>query len=170
MAFLDFLIGSPGKTEKLPTMSNEQQALLTQLLQQLSGGGLKGGYNESLEYLRNLLEGGEGSFEQFASPYKQEFESQIIPGIAERFAGKGALSSSGFGQALSSAGAGLTSQLAALKAGLQKGAAQDLLSQYQNTLGLGLGAKPYGYQSQQGQPGLLQPLLQGLGQALPMMF
>ena len=54
----------------------------------------------------------------------QQYEQHTIPGHAERFAGMGGmgggLSSSGFGQSLSSAGGNLQSLLAALKSSLDR--------------------------------------------------
>ena len=48
---------------------------------------------------------------------RQEFDQQIVPGIAERFAGANALGSSGFRNALGAAGSGLAQKLAELQSG-----------------------------------------------------
>jgi len=157
--------GEKDSTKKLPTKTPEQMNVLNLLLKMISEGGLAQGQGEALEYLRNILAGDEEAFNRFSAPYMRQFEEQTVPGIAERFAGKGALGSSGFGQALSSAGAGLQEKLAALKAGLQQGAAKDLMSQYQNLTNIGLSQQPYGYQHTQGSPGLGTTALSGLASA-----
>lgn len=158
---LDWLFGS-SEMKKVPTMSKQQTALLNQLMQMLGGGGQLGqGYQGALGLQQQLMDPSSQAVEQFSAPYMQQFEQQTIPGIAERFAGAGAmgggLSSSGFGQALSSAGGNLQAQLAALKAGLGQQAAGSLMSQYGGMAGMGLGAQPFGYmQPQQGfLPGVL---------------
>lgn len=90
------------KSTQYPTMSPEQQAFQNKILQMLGG---------------QLGEGQD--FESFAAPYRREFEEKTIPGISERFAGLGGLSSSGFTQSLGQAGAGLNEKLAALQEGLK---------------------------------------------------
>ena len=70
-------------------------------------------------YLQNLLaRSPEEQYNTFAQPYMRQFREEIMPEIAERFAGAGALSGSGFQNAISQAGAGLTENLAALKGNL----------------------------------------------------
>jgi|LNFM01.1.fsa_nt_gb hypothetical protein len=92
------------QTTQYPTMSPEQQAFQNKILEMLGG---------------QLGEGGDEEFNAFAAPYKRQFEEQTIPGISERFAGLGGLSSSGFTQSLGQAGAGLNEKLAALQQGLK---------------------------------------------------
>lgn len=79
------------------TMSPEQTAFQDKILQMLGG-----------------QVGEQPDFETFAAPYKRQFNEQIIPGISERFAGLGGLSSSGFQQSLGQAGAGLSENLASM--------------------------------------------------------
>jgi hypothetical protein len=149
-SLLDKLWGND-KMKQVPTMTKEQQALLNQILGFLgSGSQLGGGFTKGLSLQQQMMDPSSEAVEQFAAPYQQQFEQQTIPGLAERFAGMGALggglSSSGFGQALGAAGGNLQTQLAALKAGLGQQAAQSLMSQYGSMLGLGLGAQPFAYQ------------------------
>lgn len=159
----EFLFGSGSKTKKKQAYTPEQMQFLSQLINSLGGGG-EGGF---LNYYQNLLGGeeGQGDFEAFADPYRKQFEQETIPMLAERFAGAGggmggALSSSGFGQSLSSAGANFNSQLAQLYAGLRQNAA----GQMANLSGLALGAQPYYLKQKQASPGLLQSALSGFMQ------
>lgn len=143
----------PGKFSQVPTMSPQQQQVLSQLLEMLGGEGELGqGAGEGLSQLRELMDPSSAAQQRFADPYMKQFEQQTVPGIAERFAGAGAqggaLSSSGFGQALGGAGADLQSQLAGMKSQLQRGSAQDILGQFQSLLSQGLGAQPFGYKYQ----------------------
>ena len=161
-----FLFG--GGPEKLPTMDKKQQALYNQMMSMLGGEGKLGqGQEQSLDYLMQLMDPSSEAVQQFTDPYMREFEQQTVPGLAERFAGMGAmgggLSSSGFGQSLSTAGSNLQSKLAALKAGLGQQAAGQLMSQYGQQLGLGLGTPTFAYQ--QGSPGLIPGMAQGWAQA-----
>ena len=170
-SFSDWLFGSPDKLKKVATGTKEQQGLHNNILQQAMGmSGAGGGYQQSQDYYNSLLQPGNEAFQNFASPFMNQFEEQILPGIAERFAGygggAGALSSSGFGQALGGAGAGLQSQLAQLFAQLQSQAAGAQTNQYNQLTQTGLNYQPFAYQQQQGSAGMLGPLATGVGTAL----
>jgi len=156
------------KMGKVDTMTKEQKGLLNQLNQMLGLQGQLGqGYQNSLGYQQQMMDPSSEAVNQFAQPYMNQFEQQTVPGLAERFAGMGAmgggLSSSGFGQALSSAGGNLQAQLAQLKAGLGQQAAQSLMGQYGNMMGMGLNAQPFGYTQpqQSGYGGFMQSWGQG---------
>lgn len=159
MALSDFLFGTPGKIQPLPSMTGEQQQLLAQLL-----GGLGGPLGAGLGNLQTLLGGGQGAFEAFEKPALRQFQEEIVPQIAERFSslGAGAQGSSAFGQQLGSAAAGLTERLAAQRAGLQSQALQQL----SQLLGLGIGTQPFQYATIPGQEGGLSKLFGGVGSAL----
>jgi hypothetical protein len=151
------LFGNDNELQKLPTGTKQQQQFggneLIQWLQQQLGEG--GGFNQANQYDQNLLGNGPEAFNQFAQPYNQQFEQKILPGIAERFAGAGALSSSGFGQALGGAASDFQSQLAQLFSQLQGQAAGRQQNQFQNLSNTGLGYQPFAYNEKQGSPGLL---------------
>lgn len=164
----EWLFGSPDKLKKIDTGTKQQQQFggkdLIGLLQQMMGQG--GGLNSANQYDQSLLGQGPEALNQFSEPYLQQFQEQILPMISERFAGAGALSSSGFGQALGGAGAGLQSQLAQLFSQLQGQAAGRQEGQFQNLSQLGLNYQPFAYQQKQGSAGMLGPLATGLGTSL----
>lgn len=162
--FSDWLFGSPDKLNKIATGTEQQEGLhnniLAQAMQMMQGGG---GSNLANQYYNNLLGGNQQqAFNQFSSPYLQQFNEQMLPQIAERFAGAGALSSSGFGQSLGGASAGLQSQLAQLFSQLQGQAAQQQYGQYNQLAQTGLNYQPFAYEKQQGSAGMLAPLLSGI--------
>ena len=156
------------KMQKVPTMSKEQQSLLSQMMKMLGPqGGLGQGMQQGMNYQKQLMDPSSEAVNQFAQPYMDQFNQQTVPGLAERFAGMGGgmgggLSSSGFGQSLSSAGGNLQSQLAQLKGMLGQQAAQSLMSQYSNMSNSAMSAQPFGYQ-QQG-PSMTGGMLQGWAQ------
>jgi hypothetical protein len=119
------LFGTGDKFSKQGTLDPSQMQALQGILSQLGQmGGQGGAYSGAQNYLSGILNNAPGAFEQFEAPYRQQFEQQTIPGLAERFAGLGGgmgggLSSSGFGQAIGGAGAGLHAQLAGLRGQLQ---------------------------------------------------
>lgn len=160
--FSEWLFGSPTKLSKIPTGSSEQQGLHNNILSQAMGLS-QGGYNQAQQYYNSLFEPGNQAYENFAAPFMNQFQEQILPQIAERFAGQGALSSSGFGQALGGAGAGLQSQLAQLFAQLQNQAAGEQTNQFNQLSQVGLNHQPFAYQRKQGSGGFLGPLLGGIG-------
>lgn len=144
------LFGGGGRQKKdkfISSYTPEQQQALSGVLGQL-GQSQQGNYAQSQDYLSRILGGDQGTFDRFSSPYIQNFEQQILPKIAERFAGLGggygaggALGSSGFGQALGGAGAQLQAQLAGLFSELQQNAALQSQDQYNNLATLGLGGR-----------------------------
>ena len=162
---MEWLFGSSPKLQKKATGTAAQQKFggqdLIALLQQLMGQG--GGYQQANQYDQGLLQGGpgqggQGAYDQFAAPYLQQFNEQIAPRIAEKYAGAGALSSSGFGQALGGASAGLQSSLAQLFSDLQGQAAQRQQGGFQNLSQIGLGYEPFAYHEKQGTTGAFIPL------------
>lgn len=180
-SFSDWLFGSPDKLKKVATGTPQQNAAANtalgqygnQLQQQQQMTQPGGGYDLSQNYYNQLLQPGAEGFDQFSEPYLKNFMEQMLPRIAEQYAGSGALSSSGFGQSLGGAASGLQGQLAQLFSQLQQNAAGAQTNQY-NQLGqsanqsaqIGLGFQPFGYQQKQGSGGVLGPLAIGLGGAL----
>ena len=157
------------KTKKIPTMTPGGQQFLDQLFNQLGSGGLGQSNTNAMGLLNQLMNPSSQATQQFTQPYMDQFNQQIVPGLAERFAGAGALggglSSSGFGQSLSAAGGNLQNTLAALKSQLGMQAANQLMGQYSNLAGMGLNSRPFGYTYQPGGPGVLQSALTGYSQA-----
>lgn len=159
--------GSGDKMNKVSTLSKPQKALLDQIMQMISPGGQLGqSQQQGISLLNQYMNPSSEAVQQFTQPYMDQFNNQIVPGLAERFAGRGALggalSSSGFGQSLSAAGGQLQNQLAALKAGLGQQAAQSLMNQYGSFAGMGLNAQPFAYL--QKAPSAFSGFMQGYGQ------
>jgi hypothetical protein len=167
-SFSEFLFGSPDKLKKVATGTKEQEALHNSILSQAMGMQVPGGgYDLANQYFNNFLgPNQQQAFDQFSAPYLQQFQEQMLPQIAERFAGAGALSSSGFGQALGGASSNLQSQLAQLFSSLQGQAAQQQYGQYNQLAQTGLNYQPFQYTQQQGSSGFLAPLLGGIGTAM----
>lgn len=146
----------PGQLGQVPTLTGPQQQLINQLL-----GGLGGPLGSGLQNLQNILGGRPEAFEAFQAPARRQFEEEIIPGIAERFASQGGLSSSGFQQTLGQAGERLTENLAAQRAGLQSQALGQLMGL------LGIGTQPqFENIYQPRSPGFGASFGAGLGQTL----
>lgn len=110
-------LGQPG--ENVPGASQLQQ----QLFSGLSGGETEGAgstIQAGSDYLDRLLSmdydpsaGQEYWEESFKKPMMQQWEQEIMPGIAEKYAGSGAISSSGFNRAMGQAGTNMQTQLGA---------------------------------------------------------
>lgn len=139
------------KGKFVPTQNPQQQQVLSNFLNQIMQmQGQGGNLEQSQSYLSQFLNGDQGgggqqAFEQFAAPYRTEFQEQTLPGIAQRFAGMGGglgggvMGSSGFAQALGGAGNQFQSNLSNLFANLRQQAAQQAFSQYGSLLNTGLG-------------------------------
>lgn len=160
----DWFFGSSPELKKKATGTGAQQQFggqdLISLLQQMMSQG--GGFNAANQYDQSLLGQGPEAFNKFSQPYLQQFNEQMLPQIAERFAGQGALSSSGFGQALGGAASGLQAQLAQLFSQLQGQAAQRQQGQFQNLSQVGLNYQPFAYHEKQGSQGFVAPFLTAL--------
>lgn len=154
MAFGDLLGGTPARTQQFPLMSPQQMGLQNQSIQQ------------AMSLLQNLGQQPQGGgFAPIAQQARQQFQTQTIPSIAERFSNLGAQKSSAFQGALGSAASGLESNLAALGSqyGLQeRGQQQDLL---RSLLSVGT-QRPFETAYFPRQPGFGENLLSGLGGGL----
>jgi len=171
MDLMSFLFGRDDKIKQKTTLAPQQEQLLNQLLQSLTGmGGQQGAYGQATGLLQDYLNPESDVYSNFEAPYRQQFEQETIPMLAERFAGAGAqggaLSSSGFGQALGAAGAGLQTNLAHMKSQMQRQSIGDILGQYNTMAGLGLGTSPFMYMNRPGTGGLVPSMLTGFAQGL----
>lgn len=166
--FSEWLFGSPDKLKKIATGTEQQERLHNSILSQAMGMNQQGGgYDLAQDYFNNLLgDNQQQAFDQFSQPYLQQFQEQMLPQIAERFAGAGALSSSGFGQSLGGAASGLQSQLAQLFSQLQNQAAQQQYGQYNQLAQTGLNHQQFAYNKKPGSAGMIGPILGAAGSAL----
>lgn len=163
----DWLFGTPDKIKQVTTDTKGQtqlhEAMLNQLQQSSAQGG---GYSNANNYYNSFLQPGNQGLNQFSDPYIQQFNEQIMPMIAEKYGGMGALSSSGFGQALGGAASGLQSNLAQLFSQLQGQAAQQQYGQYNQMGQTALGHKAFENVKQEGSGGMFAPMMGMLGTAL----
>lgn len=120
-----FFKSMPERTERMSTLRpGGQEDLFSQLLAAIGGTGAGGAFGDVSDYYRGLM-GGEGA-EEFEAPLRRQFSEDIMPGIAEQFAGlgSGGLSSGNFVQETGRAGTDLAERLGSIRAGLrEKGAA-----------------------------------------------
>ena len=155
------LFGNKEEFKQLPTINPEQQGFLSQMLQQLMGGGTQQNFQGATDYNSQMLSGSPEAYQRFAQPHMTQFQEQTIPRLAERFAGLGgglgggAMGSSGFAQALGGAGTQFQSNLAGLYAQLQQQAASQAFNQYNTMAGRGLGTQSFENVYQPGTGGIL---------------
>lgn len=152
MSFWDFFTGKKGKYKQLSTLNQGQQSLHDQLLDSLNGQGAGGAFGDVADYYRNMLSNNPEDFNAFAAPELRRFNEEIVPGLAEQFAGMGSgnINSSGFRNAAVNAGTDLSERLGAIRANLRSNAASGL----QNLGQQGLNPVQENVY-EQGQPGLL---------------
>jgi hypothetical protein len=152
--------------KKVSNFDKMQKGIYNRLGQQTNQlGGQGGGYEQALGLLQQYLNPQSDAYKNFEAPYRQEFEQQTVPRLAEQFAGMGAqggaLSSSGFGQALGAAGANLQTNLAQMKSQLQRQSIGDIINQYNRLSGSVLSAQPFSRVDQ--GPGALSNVFSSLG-------
>lgn len=183
--YKDELFGSQNKLEKIKTLTHGQRKLLDELVRHpnlnLPGINQNRTYQAGNTYLQNILSQDPEMMMQFEAPYMRQFSEEIMPNIAEQFAGAGALSGSGFQNAASSAGSSLMERLAALRGNLGMQAANQAFGYsqlpFQQALqGAGmnlsrtqtaLGTPAFGYNEVQGQQGLVPQAISGLASIAP---
>ncbi len=148
----EFFFGSDPRMQQASLLNPQQQGLQNQGIQQL---------------MQLLGQGGgqPGSFEPIAQRARTQFQTQTVPGLAERFTALGGQNSSAFQGALGSAASGLEEGLAAQ--GSQYGLQQNAQLQGLMQLLLGLSSRPsFENLVFQGQPGAFHGLAQGFGEGL----
>ncbi len=162
MGLKDFFFGSKPKTKYQSNLSKEQQPLLQQLIAAIQGQGAGGAYGSAADYYRDLLSPDSQTAQAMFAPEMRNFNEEIIPGLAEQFAGMGSggLSSSGFRNAGVAAGTDLQERLANIRAQLKQQGAQGLMN-----IG-NQGLQQYGQNTYQpGTQGFLSSAAGGLGSA-----
>lgn len=122
---------NPGENEKHgSTYSSNQQGGIEQILKQvqsmMGGGGANINqnpqYQQGQEYLNGLFNDPQ-FFNKFEAPIKRQYEEEVIPGLANRFAAQGSggsLGSTGFRNQLAREGSNLSTNIAALRGGMQQ--------------------------------------------------
>lgn len=122
-----FFTGSPEKHKRMPTLLKQQLPLAQQLFNAGMGPGAGGAFGSASDFYRSILDPN-SDLSQYFDPEMRRFNEDIIPGLAEQFAGMGAggLSSSGFRNASVNAGTDLAERLGAIRANLRSQAASGL--------------------------------------------
>ena len=161
----NFLTGTPEIKENVSTLLPGQEPLLESAINAGLRPGAGGAFGEAADYYRNLLSNDNADINAFSAPELRRFNEEIIPGLAEQFAGMGAggLSSSGFRNAAVNAGTDLSERLGSLRAQLRMSGAQGL----QNIGQVGLGNYSTMMTTQQGSEGFLPGFARGVGEAIP---
>lgn len=167
--FKSLFKGTPEKFSQVNLLTPQQQAIQNQRMAAAQGMGAGGAFGQAADYYRGLLSDESADFNAFAAPEMRKFREEIVPGLAEQFAGLGAggsgLSGSHFRNAAINAGTDLSERLGRIRAELRQNAAQGL----QN---IGEGAlNPYTQNLYRpAQPGFLSqaigPALSSIGTAI----
>lgn len=127
------LTGSKG--EKGSTYGKNQLGMIDQMLQHLSG--IRGqsditqnqNYQQGQDWLQGMFNDPQ-FFNQFEAPLQRQFQEETIPGLANRFASMGsggALGSTAFRNQLGREGSNLSTNIAALRGGMQQQAIPQLM-------------------------------------------
>jgi hypothetical protein len=166
------IFGSGPKSKKIPNMSPEQMQMMNQWMGQVGQGGFAGGgapaYQSGMGYLQDLYSQSPEAFSRMQEPYMKQFQQQTVPGLAERFSQAGGRQSSAFNQAMGQAGGNLSSQLGGMFEQMRSQNLGNLLNfanaPFQQGMQM-MNLKPFGYETQEGSPGLLGPILGAVGGA-----
>ncbi len=125
-----FWMGTPQKFEQISNLSPEQMQLQKQLMGAAQGQGAGGAFGTAADYYRGLLSNESPDMEAFMAPEMRKYNEQLIPDLAQQFAGMGAggsgLSGSGFRNAAIGQATDLSERLASMRAQLRQHAAAGL--------------------------------------------
>jgi hypothetical protein len=159
--------GTPEKRENVSTLRPEQEPLYGQAVNAGLGKGAGGAFGNAADYYRNLLDDDSSDYNAFAAPQLRQYNQDIMPGIAEQYAGyggsgQGNLSSSGFRNAQIQGATDLSERLGAIRANLRQAGAQGL----QNIGQTGLQNYSQNMVTEQGTPGLFGNAAPAVGSAL----
>ena len=126
-----FLGGTPDQIQQISNLRPDQEALSNQLVQAGKEKGAGGAFGDVADYYRGNLSDNPADFNAFAAPALRQYNQDIMPGIAEQFAGygssgSGSLSSSGFQNAQVQGATDLSERLGALRANLRQNSASGL--------------------------------------------
>ena len=160
-----FWAGNDEEHNRVPTLLPNQIPLQEQQVQAAQGPGAGGAFGDAADYWRNNLSDNPQDLEAFTKPEMRKYNEQIIPDLAEQFAGMGAggLSSSGFQNASVAAGTDLQERLGALRANIRQNAASNLYNAGQGALG----NYSQDVMTKQGTEGAGTSIAQGIGAAAP---
>jgi hypothetical protein len=177
--------GSKSKLKKYETMTHGEKKVYKDILSRINPKALdlmkSPLFKQSQKYISNFLKTSpDQQYKSFEKPIMSQFKQQIVPEIAERFAGMGAMDSSGFQQTMGAAGSNLAERLGMLRESLKSNYQQQQLSaagmganmaqmpvqNMQNMINTAFATPSFGYQSIGGQPGFMQGMSGGLGSAL----
>jgi len=164
----NFLLGSPEKRENVSLLREEQEPLFNQLMGAGMGRGAGGAFGESADFYRDILANDPQMLQELFAPEFRRFNQDIIPGLAEQFAGmgSGALSSSGFRNSATQAGTDLAERLAQMRMNLRQNAASGLTGIGQ----AGLGNFSQNMVTEPGSPGFLRSVAPSVGSAVGSYF
>jgi hypothetical protein len=87
---MSFLTGQPGRYRRLDLLERGQQPLKQQLF-----GASSGAFQNAADYYRSLLGDDSSTYNALAAPEMRRFNQEIIPSLAEQFAGMGASKTTG---------------------------------------------------------------------------
>lgn len=99
----------------VPTRGGQSADIYSQI-----AGSMKGGLPDILQNLLGMARGDSGMFSAMEKPAMRQFEEQIAPGIANRYAGSGIGASSGMQNSLASAGKNLAEDLQAQRSAMME--------------------------------------------------
>lgn len=128
--------------EQSSTYSGNQQSTIDDILNSLKG--MKGNqditqnqnYQTGQDYLQSMFND-PSFFERFEAPLQRQFQEQTVPDLANRFASMGSggsLGSTGFRNQLGREGGNLSTNIAALRGGMQQQAVPQLLGYSQQPI------------------------------------
>jgi len=131
---LQAFTGNQGKMGS--TYNKGQTGLIDQLVQQVKGMGNQTDISQNPQFQQgqnwlSSLFNNPDFFNQFEAPLRRDFEENTIPNLANRFAGMGSggsLGSTGFRNQLAREGSNLSTNIAALRGGMQQQGIPQLLS------------------------------------------
>lgn len=166
---MSFWTGTQGGYDQRSIYGKEQMPLYQQRLRAAQQQGAGGAFGDSADFYRNQLNNQDpyAAYNDLSAPIERQFREQIVPGLAEQFAGMGSggLDSSGFRNAAVGAGADLSERLGAIRAQLRQQGIQNQFNAAQGLEGIGQGGLNQSYENifRSPTPGFLESVAPAVG-------
>ncbi len=113
----NWFTGYGGGFQQLPTMTPGQMGLQQQM---------QGGVGQGMGFYQGLLGGDQRTLDLLSAPLMRQFNREVVPGIAGRFAGGHSMRGSAFQNSLARAGTDLQTNIGQIQGNLLQSAAGGL--------------------------------------------
>ena len=173
--------GSGSKLKTFETLTKGQRSKLQDYIKAIHPGAFNvskdKGFREAGHYYQYLMDPNSKLNQKMQAPYLRQYEEEIVPHVAEGFAGADAMDSGAFNLAMSKEASGLQERLAGLTEQNQLMGAQGAMEYgqvqpqlWQGLMNTGMRTSGFDYAMIPGKESMTNSVLNNLGKSLPLIL